>query len=286
MTGYPTTDNTDAAKAMLDTFASAGADSFDVTLTTRQGEKIRYQRHQTLKHLLHEVPARLEGATALEYNVIVRPVSRSNLFVQLDDLDRQGMERVKPAAFLGIETSPGNYQAWIALPAGDDDKDFAHRLRKGTGADDTASGATRIAGSLNFKDKYAPNFPRVTITHSSPGLTTSVARLEALGLVAPPEKASPPVHRVSTVRTGDRKWPSYERCVQGAPENRDKSGPDISRADFTWCMTALSWGHSIEDTAAHLMEESGKARENGERYALLTAQNAAAAVERRQRSRA
>jgi len=36
--------------------------------------------------------------------------------------------------------------------------------------------------------------------------------------------------------------PSYLRCVQGAPENRNKTGPDISRADFTWCMTALSWG--------------------------------------------
>jgi hypothetical protein len=51
-------------------------------------------------------------------------------------------------------------------------------------------------------------------------------------------------------------------------------------------LTALSWGHSIEETAARLMEESGKARENGERYALMTAQNAAAAVERRQRNRA
>ena len=45
-------------------------------------------------------------------------------------------------------------------------------------------------------------------------------------------------------------------------------------------MTARTWGHAIEETAAQLMKESSKARENGERYALLTAQNAAAAVER------
>jgi hypothetical protein len=51
-------------------------------------------------------------------------------------------------------------------------------------------------------------------------------------------------------------------------------------------MTALTWGWPIEDTAARLMEESAKARENGERYALMTAQNAAAAVERRKISRA
>lgn len=74
-------------------------------------------------------------------------------------------------------------------------------------------------------------------------------------------------------------------CVQGAPPNRDNTGPDISRVDFTWCMTAFSWGHGIEATSAQLMEESPIARENGERYGLLTAHNAAAAVERRQRSR-
>ena len=51
-------------------------------------------------------------------------------------------------------------------------------------------------------------------------------------------------------------------------------------------MTGISWGHGIEETAERLMEESGKARENGEPYALLTARNAAAAVERHEHSRA
>ena len=46
-------------------------------------------------------------------------------------------------------------------------------------------------------------------------------------------------------------------------------------------MTAIDWGWSIEATAARLMEESSKAQENGEGYALMTAQNAAAAVARR-----
>jgi hypothetical protein len=46
-------------------------------------------------------------------------------------------------------------------------------------------------------------------------------------------------------------------------------------------MTAITWGWSVDETAARLMEESTKAHENGERYASLTARNAAAAVERR-----
>ena len=45
-------------------------------------------------------------------------------------------------------------------------------------------------------------------------------------------------------------------------------------------------GHTIDATAAQLMEESTKARENGERYAKMTADSAAAAVARRERSRA
>jgi hypothetical protein len=47
----------------------------------------------------------------------------------------------------------------------------------------------------------------------------------------------------------------------------------------------LDLGWDIESTAEELMQRSTKARENGERYALLTAQNAAAAVERRRGAR-
>jgi hypothetical protein len=70
--------------------------------------------------------------------------------------------------------------------------------------------------------------------------------------------------------------------VQGAPSvlgGEDR--PDISKADFTWCLIAIDWGWSVSATAARLMEESRKAQDNGERYALRTAQNAAAAVARR-----
>ena len=102
------------------------------------------------------------------------------------------------------------------------------------GADDTASGATRVAGSLNFKDKYAPDFPRVQVAHTAPGQMASASQLERMGLVAEPEKTAPPVFRLlSMERTRTGRWPSYLRCVQGAPQNRDQTGPDISRADFT-----------------------------------------------------
>ena len=57
---------------------------------------------------------------------------------------------------------------------------------RGTGADPTASTATRIARSLNFKDKYARDFSRVAICQANLGRMTRAAELERLGLVAAP----------------------------------------------------------------------------------------------------
>ncbi|HWG47466.1 MAG TPA: hypothetical protein VN688_32175, partial [Gemmataceae bacterium] len=136
--------------------------------------------------------------------------------------------------------------------------------------------------SRNFKEKYAPAFPCVETVHARPGLVVTRASLEALGVVASLENiaAAPPPGRASR-RSGRRGWPSYQRCVEHAPPARDGDRPDISRADFTFCLLAIDWGWSVEETAARLMQESAKARENGEAYARRTADNAAAALARR-----
>jgi len=64
-------------------------------------------------------------------------------------------------------------------------------------------------------------------------------------------------------------------------------GPDRSMADFFWCLMASQRGHGIEDIADKLLEVSAKAQERArlhdEGYALITAQNAAAAAERGRR---
>jgi hypothetical protein len=50
-------------------------------------------------------------------------------------------------------------------------------------------------------------------------------------------------------------------------------------------MLAIDWGFSIEHTAARLLQHSSKAREEGEPYAMRTAERAAAAIGRRQQER-
>jgi hypothetical protein len=265
-------------EGMLDAFASVGAQRFDLTFTDANGDKIGFRGNRPLEQLRPAMPEILQDAAARQHNVIVRPRSSDATLIQLDDLGEDTAARLRPLSFLIQRTSAGNYQAWVAVAEGD--ADFARRLRKGTGADLTASGATRVSGSFNFKDKYSPAFPRVETVYCRPGLIVTRSDLEALDVVAPSE-ISPPPRRVSLRQSGRKAWPSYERCLQNAPPARGSDRPDISRADFTFCLLGIDWGWGIEDTAYRLMQVSSKAQENGEAYALRTARSAAAALQRR-----
>jgi hypothetical protein len=269
---------------MLDSFASVGAMSFDVTLTTRSGTKDWFRRTVPLADLRRKLPDMLDAAASTERNVIVRPQGPSVTFIQLDDLKDHQLPALAPAVFLALETSPGNFQAWIALQD-IPDRDFGRRLRKGAGADPTASGATRVAGSRNFKDRYAPDFPFVAIHAAQLGRLTTITELDELGLVVAQDAVTQQPLCANRLRTrpgsGMRKWPSYARCLEGAPPSQGTPGDTRhSIADFTWCLIAADWGWEIDDIARRLVEESVKARDNGPAYALKTAMRAAEAAAR------
>jgi hypothetical protein len=274
-------EETAEALAMLDAFASVGAQRFDLTFTDAAGAKVGFRGNRPLDQLRLALPATLEEAEERRHNVIVRPRSSCPMLIQLDDMGEEAVQRLRPVSFLVLRTSPGNYQAWVAVTDGD--AEFARRLRKGTGADLTASGAARVSGSLNLKVKYAPAFPRVETVHGSPGRVVTRADLEALGVVAPPEKTAPAATRTSPRRPATRGWPSYRRCLDNAPPRHEGGRPDRSRADYTFCLLAIDWGWGVEETAAQLLQESSKAKapENGEAYALRTARAAARTIERR-----
>jgi hypothetical protein len=269
---------------MLATFASVGVRAFDVTFTNLDNVKVGYRPNRQLDELRSVIDRHLQETTARRQNFIIRPRGSQAELIQLDDLAEGAAAAITPLALMVVCTSPGNYQAWVAVK--DAPEDFARRLKKGAGADPSASGATRIAGSLNFKSRYAPAFPTVEITRANPGLVVRAGELESRGFVALPEAPRPRVSPRPSAgrRRGARKWPSYERCLDQAPPLVKAGGSQSearSRVDFTWCMIAIDWGWSIEATAARLLEESSKARENGEAYALQTATRAGAAVARR-----
>jgi hypothetical protein len=268
-----------AAMEMLDAFAGVGAGRFDLTFTDVAGNKAGFRGNRSLNQLRPAMSAILREAAERQHNVIVRPRSNAATLIQLDDLGEDMAMRLRSLSFMTQQTSPGSFQAWIAVA--DADADFARRLRRGTGADPAASGASRISGSWNFKGKYAPSFPRIETVHASPGRVVTKAQLEAIGVVAPPERTVPAIVRTSLRTPGARGWPNYQRCLENAPPTRSGDRPDISRADYTFCLLALDWGWGIEETAERLMHESAKARENGEAYSLRTARAAASAIERR-----
>src|SRR5262249_2327357 len=145
-------------------------------------------------------------------------------------------------------------------------KEFMRRVRKAVGGNDkSASHATRIAGTENFKPKYSPDFPTVTIVETHPGRVMTPEQLETLGLLAPPEPG-PALSQKYTQRIENspgrpRQWPSYDMALAGAPPAHDGNGPDRSKADFWFSYLALQRGWSAEDTEAKLREVSEKARE-------------------------
>jgi hypothetical protein len=282
---------------MLHLFESVGADRFYVTKLNVLEKKTRAwpatpeRLRQTLPAILSAAAARkvcrtADGQTIVAgESVIVRPMSHATAFIQLDDLSADQLDRIRPVAFLTLATSPGNHQAWIAvsdlseLPK-DQVKDFVRRVKKGIG-DKSASGAVRLAGTENFKLKYHPDYPRVAIVESAPGRTVTAEQLEKLELVAPPEPVREPLPPFRASRRGrPEKWPSYQRCLDGAPAAAHHKGPDRSLADFVWCMTAIDWGFSVEATAEKLLQESERTHRRGRDYALLTARNARTEVEK------
>lgn len=270
---------TGQAIRMLEIFATVGADSFDIIHTNEAGEKRGFRPAQTLEQARESMRFLVPNAAKRKNNLIIRPRSSTVTLIQLDDITDANLSRITGKAVLTLSTSPAGRQAWISVkdaPAG-----FSGRLKAGLDADKEASGATRIAGTYNFKPKYAPEYPVVQIITAQPGLIVTPDELAALGVLAPERPKPPPLPFAASdpsPRTG--KWPSYARCLEGAPIG-SSGNPKRTSADFTWCKIAISWGHSIEATAAKLMQESTKAQENGEAYALKTAQHAEYAARER-----
>lgn len=294
---------------MLDDFASCGAQSFVVTKLELEwpGHKQKiWGKHYSLEELREKLPGIVRTSGIRQpmklpdnsevmtgENVMIRPTGPAVAFVQLDDLKTQEqIDRVRPAAFIIHETSPGNHQAWIAVsgaPEGKEQfKEFTRRVRRAVGANDkSASHATRLAGTENWKTKYLPNPPTVRILESHPGRVMTQSQLEEFHLLAEPEPTASVVdlrpHRASRQRDRERKWPDYDRALAGAPPASEGNGPSRSHADFFWCKVAAQSGWSIEETEQKLLEVSEKARERvrcGDKgYVHQTAVNAAAAAE-------
>jgi RepB DNA-primase from phage plasmid len=271
------------AAEMLEAFRSVGAEGFCLTCTDIDSRKRVYRQYEP-SILLEKLPVILETARERQWNIIVRPTAAKGVtLIQLDDLDREALRLVKSLTFLELETSPGNFQAWVAVT--DADETTGRRLRIGTGSDLTASGAARLAGSLNIKPKYEGAFPTVELFALAPGTTCTRADLYERQLLAalPEEARESPRPHAPAARQRRRIFPSYERCLLDAPPARNHDGPDRSAADFQFALIAADRRFSASDIADRLLQVSDKAAAEGRSYAEFTAQRAWEIVRRKSR---
>lgn len=168
---------------IVDLFEGFGVRSFSLTLLDEAGIKVAFKPHRPVCTLRLELPGLLLAAFQRRLSVIIRPLAAHALSpVQLDDLTPSQLDRVRGFSFLVLETSPENFQAWLAAQSAD--AATIRRVKRAAGADLNASGATRIAGSYNFKPKYAPGYHRVRLRSIAPQRTVTIAELDAAGLIA------------------------------------------------------------------------------------------------------
>ena len=167
-------------------------------------------------------------------------------FIHLDDLDQTRFERLRPWGALGFETSPDRYQIFVFVTA---DKPVAEAIKKrlvrGINSDKGANGMFRVPGSRNFKRTRGGC--DVRLIFATFGDSWSPEKLEASGLLAPPEPAPPPRPRPVS-NNGHWKFPDYERCIRDAPL-KDTGGPDYSAADLAWANISRERG--VPEEAAY-----------------------------------
>src|SRR5689334_813641 len=108
-------ERTSEAILMLDSFQLVGADRFALTWTDINRTKTNYRADCSIDILRVHISNILIFSAQSRKNVIIRPKPSRHLLVQLDDLAIWEIERIEDAAFLVFQTSPGNFQAWLAV---------------------------------------------------------------------------------------------------------------------------------------------------------------------------
>jgi len=267
------------AEADLDAFLSVGAQDVVAVVvddTLPFNENKVSDDHLSVEQFRRALPYYLEHNQDNDtHSVCVRPRGRSRL-IQADDCTIEEVRLLLPYAFFVAMTSPNRFQVWIALSDGISDDEFKVLKRRffkklnptkdPEKANGGANGSIRWPGTLNCKPerRYADGErPRVQLLHVSPGRITSLAELDAAGLLAPPPKRMTPEEvRELKVKLPDGSWPDIFDYLS---RRGDRSGPECS-----WAMAALGRGWPPSSVVAKLKEIGPKARTRDDDYAEQT----------------
>jgi hypothetical protein len=268
------------AEATLDAFVSVGAKEVVAVVVDDalpRGENLISDDHLDVDKFRRALPYyfehNLENPT---HSVCGRPQSKLRL-IQVDDCSWEVVCLLLPFAFLVAMTSPGNFQVWIALSdVIPDDEEFKAQKRRlykklnpkkdKKGPNGGAHGSIRWPGMLNRKPlrRYADGeSPRIQLIGATPGRITSLAELDAAGLLAPlPRKATPEEVRELKTKLPVGGWPDINDYLSRAG---DRSGPECG-----WAMAAFKRGFPRHSIIAKLKEIGPKASTRDDDYAEQT----------------
>jgi hypothetical protein len=265
------------ARLMITAFQTAGADYFDVTLKNLVGEKVKFHRSLAVRSLRDKLAAVMEQAELESLSVIIRPRSRASLFIQLDDINANAVQLIRGFSCLVLETSPENYQSFVVIPRVSgkaEEESIRRQLIQAVGADEGATGAARLAGSLNVKDKHrSPDgrFPRVRLVSIAHSRSVAVSELKEAGFIKDSLAegvAVAPQPEVESKRRR-RRPPVYEMAVQAVRAKHDGQ-VDRSAVDAHYAVVCLDWGFTFDETVDLLRMNSPKAAERSDDYVVRT----------------
>jgi hypothetical protein len=285
------------AKKLVEAFVSVGVVEFKTVFISCIDLKGDYRcvgaEDVTAEQLRARIPTYIRRSERQTQSVSLRPKNpelrqdhaacSNGALIQVDDCSPEVLARLAPYSFVTVETSPGNYQAWIALPKGTTEgarisiRERLLRKLKDTGANGGAYNSVRLAGSLNAKEKYRDaqgHLPRVKVVDYSPSLMVAPQLLEAAGLLAAPLPA-----RVTPIATySNSNLPASEAdyhyyLARSGKSDSDK--PDRSNADICYAIRMLKMGWPRHHIAARINELSSKARGRRDNYAQNTTDAAA-----------
>jgi hypothetical protein len=192
-------------------------------------------------------------------NIYIRPLDKR--FILLDDLERcvlDSLAEIKPC--LLMETSQGNYQAWLKLQEVPAERSELLQIWRRLAARFNADMASakpeqigRLPGFYNRKEKYFPNFPLVKLHRSLDRFST----WEPSNPENPenPENYPPPVVKMKT-------------------DVHKKPGKDRSAFDFALACSLIEQGKTDDEIRSYISTRSDKAKTRNDNYLDRTIQNA------------
>ncbi len=278
------------AKQMLLAFRGTNLHELDVCWLDETTKKAaRYKYALSAEEVENKLVEMLLDQEINRHSIALRPRAKEGFtYLQLDDLTGETIKKLKAYAFIAVQTSdmskkPTAFQAWLCLE--NCGKSVLDELKQRLGADYHATGSVRMAGSINFKKTYDPDFPTVAVTYANCGQVLTIQDLKQHGFLPddfePSEPGEAVEKKVTTTNKnaptkGNKIWPDYASSLKGAARKANDE-PDRSDADFRWCCTCWHWGFRDKpEVIKRLMQysRSNKIVAQREEYAKRTVDRA------------